>query len=100
MPFKNQSMTLGAGYLLDQDGKAWIQISEIKEFTEESYDTDLGESFNLFTPIEFTGTVEIPRSAKRYFSRLTYGWKNRGPIRKRLLNRLRIRYGNWEVNVE
>jgi hypothetical protein len=97
MPFRNGiQFDLGNVYLCNPDGDVVrefsnMKLADVQEFDDTCYTEDPGEdiwgkidynkeiSFNC----RFGDTMQISRMWK-----ILYGWKAKGPVRKRVLGRL------------
>lgn len=71
---------------------------EIGNFTDITTEPEPGVEVGFTyasTPKEYTVTVTMNNAVafKRQMMRLAYGWKARGPIRKRVIQRLWKQYG-------
>lgn len=66
---------------------AW-SCEEIPELVDDPIDTPV-MNFNYNKEISFTAEFKISKWFKRY---MEYGWKARGPVRKRLLEKIKKRY--------
>lgn len=93
MPTKNE-ISLSEGKLFTEDGEL-VQLQDIGDATiTEGPELTRSDAIDFWTG-EWSGTVVLTRSLLRKMTRLVYGWKARGPIRKRVLHRLWRAFG-WQ----
>ena len=88
MPYKNYT-TLDQGEAFLSDGTKLFNFSEVMtlETTDETAKPDDTWRFIDFDKTDtFTGTFRVTRYLKNY---LKYGWVCKGPVRKRLLKRMK-----------
>ena len=88
MPFEYGTTLLNGLFITDASGKTitW-SCEEIPELVDDFIDTPT-ISFNNSKEISFTAEFKISKWFKSY---LEYGWKARGPVRKRLLEKIKKR---------
>ena len=89
MPFEYGTTLLNGLFITDASGKTinW-SCEEIPELVEDHIDTP-AISFDNNKEISFTAEFKISKWFERY---MKYGWKARGPVRKRLLEIVKKRY--------
>ena len=93
MPTKN-GISLSNGVLYTEDGEM-VRLQDIGDATiTEGPDLTRSDAIDFWTG-EWSGTVVLTRSLLRKMTRLVYGWRARGPIRKRVLHKLWRAYG-WQ----
>lgn len=93
MPTKN-GIRLSDGVLFTENGEM-VRVEEIADATiTEGLELTRSDAIDFWTG-EWSGTVVLTRSLLSKMTRLVYGWKARGPIRKRVLHRLWRAFG-WQ----
>lgn len=98
MPYKGSEVVLECGAIYTQDGEKLCSISEIPEFTctqDPEADDAPYATINPLKEMSFEiGPIHISKEIKNL---IMYGWTASGPIRKRLLSKLRWRYIKWQL---
>lgn len=86
VPTKN-GIRLSNGKLFTEDGEL-VRLEEIEDATiPEGPELTRSDAIDFWTG-EWSWTVVLTGSLLRKMTRLVYGWKARGPIRKRVLHGL------------
>jgi hypothetical protein len=86
VPTKNE-ISLSNGVLFTEDGEM-VRVEEIADETiTEGPELTRSDAIDFWTG-EWSGTFVLTRSLLRKMMRLVYGWRAKGPIRKRVLHRL------------
>lgn len=82
-------------YLCDANGKVLTKVVDIQEFATTATVTECDDSYAIGfnKPIEFSTEIIMTRwqvrSMYKFMNPLIYGWKAKGPIRKKKINALR-----------
>lgn len=85
MPFKIDRI-LSAG-LYTPDGEKVLDLTNT--WCDDSFETvDAPNDFRINVPEEFSFNIKMSISALRSLNKLVYGWKAKGPIRRRVLRKL------------
>lgn len=89
--------------MLSINGKDFFKFSEVHEFKPDEYivteDISNENSIDLH-PMEFSCSFKVDfnnRFMKNLDRLLIYGWKARGPIRKKLYEKLRKKQLKWYI---
>ena len=70
-----------------EDG-TYIPVTEFNEIPEFESTVDPAEEYACVNPIhEIVGTLSIDRIYRKRIRRVIYGWKSRGPLRVKALNK-------------
>lgn len=73
------------GQLFFGDGTKFCEVAEIPEFIGTVDNTPI-EPF--MTDREFTFTFQMSPRSSKWLKRVSYGWKAKGPIRKRPISKV------------
>lgn len=86
MPTKN-GISLSNGMLYTEDGEM-VRLQDIGDADiTEGPELTREDAIDFWTG-KWSGTVVLTRSLLRIMTRLVYGWRAKGPIRKRALQKL------------
>lgn len=93
MPTKN-GISLSDGMMFTEDGEM-VHVQDIWDATITEGPELTQENAIDFWTGEWSGTVVLTGSLLRKMIRLVYGWRAKGPIRKRALQKL-WRASGWQ----
>ena len=68
-----------------------FRLGSFKDITTSIDEGDPAGGQTVFTiaqPKEYTATVHYPHNIRKVLNKIMYGWKAKGPIRKRVMERL------------
>lgn len=98
MPYKGSEAVLECGAIYTQDGEKLCSISEIPEFTCTWGSEPDDAPYATIDPLkEMTFEIGPIHISKKIKNLIVYGWTASGPIRKRLLSKLRWRHIIWQL---
>jgi hypothetical protein len=93
VPTKN-GIRLSDGVLFTENGEM-VRLQDIGDETiTEGPELTRSDAIDFWTG-QWSGTVVLTRSFMRTMMRMVYGWRAKGPIRKRVLHRLWRAFG-WQ----
>ena len=104
MPFENNGMVLSGGIFMS-NGEKLCEVASVPEFIDTTCLMDEETKPCGMPGLKDDYSIEMEfklsdKSRRNIVKSLVYNWRNKGPLRKRLLKKVMPDYMKWILNLE